>query len=123
MRKLLVLVLVLGLASCTDGPFGPGDRSRDLAGTYWAETVDGRPLPHWSHSFLDAALELRANGTFSEWWFLEDETYEFHGHWHRVGDEIRLSEGGQFLESGYVYGRRIELSESGIVYVRTRDYY
>ena len=123
MRRLVVLTFALLLAACSDGPFDPHDRERDLAGTYWAESVDGVPIPHWSHAMVSAELELRRDGTFSEWWMLENDTWEYHGRWRLVGDEIRFTEhDGAFLENGYVYGRRLELSESGIVYVKDRDY-
>ncbi|HUF28579.1 MAG TPA: hypothetical protein VMM18_16490 [Gemmatimonadaceae bacterium] len=123
MRRLLVLTAILLLPACTDGPFHPNDPARELIGTYWAESVDGLPIPHRSHSFLGAELRLRADGTFSEWWMLVNDTYAYHGRWRLVRDEIRFTVDGEYLESAYIYGRRLELWESGIVYVREQDWY
>ena len=122
MRRHLVLLLVLLLPACTDGLLAPDDRTRELVGTYRAETYDGYPVPHASHGFLSGVMELRSDGTFSEWWTLVTDTYEFHGRWQLVGGEVHFSMNGEFLERGYVVGRRIELSESGIVYLRERSY-
>jgi hypothetical protein len=122
MRRFLALALVLLLPACHEGPFDPHDRERELVGTYWAESVDGLPVPHQSHSLLAAELRLRSDGTFSEWWILVDDEHEYHGRWRLVGDDIRLTMSGEYVESAYVYGRRLEMSESGIVYARDRDY-
>ena len=122
-RLLLVLALAASVAACGDGPFHPTDPVDELAGTYHAESLDGWPIPHESHAFLGGTLELRRDGTFSEWWTLVTDTYEFHGRWHIVGDDIHFTTGGELLERATIYGRRLELMESGIVYVREREYY
>ena len=122
MFRFLALALVLLLPACTDGPLSPIDRSRELVGTYWAETYDGYPVPHASHDFLSGEMELRSDGTFSEWWTMVSDSYEFHGRWQLVGDDIHFTMNDEFLERGLVYGRRVELSESGIVYLKERGY-
>ena len=122
MRRFLVLALAFLLAACQDGPFAPHDRERELVGTYWAESVDGLPVPHHSHTLLAAELRLHSDGTFSEWWLLVEGEREYHGRWRLAGSDIRFTMNGEYVETGYVYGRRVELSESGIVYLRDRDY-
>ena len=122
-RLLYVLALAASAAACSDGPFQPTNPVDELSGTYYAESLDGWPVPDDSHTLLEATLVLRRDGTFSEWWTLVNDTYEFHGRWDLVGDDIHFTSEGEFLERATIYGRRLELSESGITYVRGRDYY
>jgi hypothetical protein len=122
-RLLFVLALAASAAACSDGPFQPTDPVDELAGTYYAESLDGWPVPDESHPLLEATLVLRRDGTFSEWWTLVNDHHEFHGRWHLVGEHVTFTMEGEFLERATIYGRRLELTESGITYVRERTGY
>lgn len=134
MRKILYLILVIGLGACTEG-FGVGLDS-NVRGTYDLETVNGRYLPYLlsdyggvRESIYTGQLRMESDGYFTETLVIEvrdfgritQRTERYTGQYEVVsrGGVVLYYDGGGTLEGDYS-SRTLTLYGSGqtVVYRR-----